>query len=69
MDKTSSYFPDFGTDYRFPAMEEAVLRYWQEQRIFDRLLSTREKRKWFAGEEKREEKRGQIYFLCRFIFV
>jgi isoleucyl-tRNA synthetase len=48
MDKTSSYFPDFGTDYRFPAMEEAVLRYWQEQRIFDRLLSTREKRQWFG---------------------
>jgi isoleucyl-tRNA synthetase len=41
-------FPDFGTEYRFPAMEEAVLRYWQEQKIFDRLLSEKAKRKWFG---------------------
>lgn len=44
----SSFFPDFGTDYRFPAFEEAVLKYWEDQRIFDRVLSTKEKRKWYG---------------------
>jgi isoleucyl-tRNA synthetase len=43
-----SFFPDFGTDYRFPAFEEAVLRYWKNQKIFARLLSTKDKRKWFG---------------------
>jgi isoleucyl-tRNA synthetase len=45
---TKQQFPDFGTDYQFSAMESAVLKYWQEQRIFDRLLSTKGKRKWFG---------------------
>jgi isoleucyl-tRNA synthetase len=48
MDKSTPYFPDFGTDYRFPAMESSVLRYWQHQKIFDRLLSTKPTRKWFG---------------------
>lgn len=43
-----SFFPDFGTDYRFPAFEEAVLRYWKNQKIFDRILATKTKRKWFG---------------------
>jgi isoleucyl-tRNA synthetase len=42
------FFPDFGTDYRFPAFEEAVLEYWQEQRVFDRLLSTKGEREWYG---------------------
>ncbi|MGZ3700990.1 MAG: class I tRNA ligase family protein, partial [Bdellovibrionota bacterium] len=48
MDRKAPYFPDFGTDYRFPAMESSVLRYWQDQKIFDRLLSTKAQRKWFG---------------------
>jgi len=48
MSKTSAFFPDFGTDYRFPAMEEAVLQYWKDQKVFDRLLSTKGERKWFG---------------------
>ncbi|MGE3260196.1 MAG: isoleucine--tRNA ligase [Bacteriovoracia bacterium] len=42
------FFPEFGTDYRFPAFEEAVLAYWKNQKIFDRVLSTKDKRKWFG---------------------
>jgi isoleucyl-tRNA synthetase len=42
------FFPDFGTDYRFPAFEEAVLKYWKDQKIFERLLSTKDKRKWYG---------------------
>lgn len=48
MSKPAAFFPDFGTDYRFPAMEEAVLEYWKGQRVFDRLLSTKPSRKWFG---------------------
>lgn len=42
------FFPEFGSDYRFPTFEEAVLKYWKEQKIFDRLLSTQGQRKWFG---------------------
>lgn len=42
------FFPEFGSDYRFPAFEEAVLKYWKDQKIFDRVLSTKDKRKWFG---------------------
>jgi isoleucyl-tRNA synthetase len=65
MYKTNSYFPDFGTDYRFPAMEEAVLRYWQEQRIFDRLLSTREKRQWFGFYDGPSFTTGRPHFKIK----
>ncbi len=40
------FFPDFGNDYRFPAFEEAVLKYWKEQKIFQRVLQ--QKREWFG---------------------
>jgi isoleucyl-tRNA synthetase len=43
-----NFFPEFGNDYRFPAFEEAVLNYWKQQKIFDRVLSTKDKRKWFG---------------------
>jgi isoleucyl-tRNA synthetase len=42
------FFPDFGTDYRFPAFEEAVLQFWKDKKIFDRVLSSKEKRKWYG---------------------
>lgn len=43
-----AFFPEFGNDYRFPAFEEAVLTYWKQQKIFDRVLSTKGQRKWFG---------------------
>jgi isoleucyl-tRNA synthetase len=43
-----NFFPDFGSDYRFPAFEEAVLKFWRDQKIFERVLSTKEQRKWFG---------------------
>lgn len=43
-----SFFPDFGTDYKFPAFEEAVLKYWKDQKIFDRVLGNKGDRKWFG---------------------
>jgi isoleucyl-tRNA synthetase len=43
-----SFFPDFGTEYRFPAFEEAVLKYWQDQKIFARVLSSKGERKWYG---------------------
>jgi isoleucyl-tRNA synthetase len=43
-----SFFPDFGNEYRFPAFEECVLKFWQDQKIFDRVLSSKGERKWFG---------------------
>lgn len=48
MQSPQNFFPDFGSDYRFPAFEEAVLKYWRDQKIFDRVLRTKDKRKWFG---------------------
>lgn len=42
------FFPEFGTEYRFPAFEAAVLKYWRDQKIFDRVLSTKSKREWYG---------------------
>lgn len=41
-------FPEFGNQYSFPAFETAVLRYWKEQGVFQRLLSDKENRKEFG---------------------
>jgi len=43
-----NFFPEFGNTYSFPAFEKEVLEYWKQNRIFDRLLSTKAKRKWFG---------------------
>ena len=45
---TKKFFPEFGSDYSFPQFEDAVLRYWKEQKIFDRVLATKKERKWFG---------------------
>ena len=42
------FFPEFGNDYRFPAFEDAVLKYWKGQKIFERVLATKAQRKWFG---------------------
>jgi isoleucyl-tRNA synthetase len=42
------FFPEYGSDYRFPAFEAAVLKYWKDQKIFDRVLSTKAKREWYG---------------------
>jgi isoleucyl-tRNA synthetase len=42
------FFPELGSDYRFPALEEAVLAYWKKQKVFSRLLSTKNKREQFG---------------------
>ncbi len=42
------FFPEFGSDYSFPAFEGAVLQYWKEQKVFDRVLAEKEKRKWYG---------------------
>ena len=41
-------FPEFGSQYVFPEFEAHVLRYWREQRIFERLLANKGKRKIFG---------------------
>lgn len=43
-----SFFPEFGSEYTFPAFEESVLKFWQDQKIFDRVLSSKGKRKWYG---------------------
>ncbi len=44
----SQFFPDFGTDYRFPSFETSVLKYWKDQKIFERVLSKKGERKHFG---------------------
>ncbi|MCO5144032.1 MAG: isoleucine--tRNA ligase [Oligoflexia bacterium] len=41
-------FPDFGASYSFSAFEEAIQKYWKNQKIFERILSTQNKRKQFG---------------------
>ncbi len=41
-------FPEFGNQYRFPEFEASVLRYWDEHKIFQRLLENKENRKKFG---------------------
>src|SRR3990167_5976782 len=41
-------FPEFGTDYTFPAFEAEIFKYWKDQKVFTRVLETKEKRKWFG---------------------
>ena len=42
------HFPEYGSQYDFPGFEASVLKYWKDQRIFERLLSTKVKRKEFG---------------------
>lgn len=41
-------FPEFGAKYCFPEFEAAVLKFWKDKRIFERLLATKAKRKSFG---------------------
>ena len=34
-------FPEFGADYSFAKFEEAVLAYWQNQKVFENIVATR----------------------------
>src|SRR5947209_5274259 len=43
-----NFFPEYGSEYKFPAFESAVLDYWKKQKIFDRILSTKGERKRFG---------------------
>lgn len=36
--KTPSRFPEYGSDYSFPAFEEKILAYWKSGRVFERSL-------------------------------
>ncbi len=48
MRQMQGFFPEFGSDYRFPQLEEAVLSYWKKQKVFDRVLATKNKREQFG---------------------
>ncbi len=41
-------FPEFGNQYSFPAFEDAILKYWKDQRVFQRVLENKENRKEFG---------------------
>src|SRR3989344_2344856 len=41
-------FPEYGNTYSFPEFEAAVLKFWKERRVFERLLATKSKRKSFG---------------------
>jgi isoleucyl-tRNA synthetase len=42
------FFPEFGNEYKFASSEEAVLAFWKEHRVFQRILQERGDRKWFG---------------------
>ena len=42
------FFPEFGSDYRFPELEETILSYWKKQKVFERLLATKDKREHYG---------------------
>lgn len=44
----ANFFPEFGSEYNFPGLEASVLKFWKEQKIFQRLLSTKSNRKWYG---------------------
>ena len=44
----AKFFPEFGNQYNFPALETAVLDYWKNCQVFQRLLQEKTKRKHYG---------------------
>ncbi len=44
MTSAGSFFPEYGTNYSFPAFEERVLGYWKDHKIFEESLKPSERR-------------------------
>jgi isoleucyl-tRNA synthetase len=42
--KKTTAFPEYGSDYSFPAFEEKILKYWRDQKIFEESVKLSPKR-------------------------